>query len=126
MMTTGNARIAVTIAKDADTNRLARGARFLVGDEDSEEVMCYRISKPNNMFNIYNGNGVYRFIMTEENITDNDNVELRIADYYSWHPAIEENIPDEQTGEPFSKIKKQAEESDKQKEEKIEREKRWL
>lgn len=86
LMTIGDARIAITIGKDSDTNELSRGRRFLVDDLDSEAVLAYQITKPNKLFNVYGGLGVFRFILNEVNLTDDDNVELRIADYYSWKP----------------------------------------
>lgn len=92
MMSIGAARIAVTIGKDDDTIHLSRGRRFLIDDMSSPAVLAYQITKPNKLFNIYNGKGVFRFILNEDNITKADNIELRIADYYNWEPAqIPEN-----------------------------------
>lgn len=87
IMAIGDARIAVTIGKDEDTIELARGLRFLIDDTDSESVLAYQITKPNKMFNVYNGKGVFRFILNEVQLTDADNKELRIADYSKWHPS---------------------------------------
>lgn len=86
LITIGDARIAVTIGKDKDTNCLCRGMRFLIDDADSESVLAYQITKPNKLFNVYDGKGVFRFILNEVNVTDNDNLELRIADYHNWEP----------------------------------------
>lgn len=86
MMSIGDARISITIGKDEDTVELKRGKRFLVDDMDSSSVLAYQITKPNKLYNVYNGNGVYRFILNEVNLTDEDNVSLRIADYYNWKP----------------------------------------
>lgn len=88
VITIGDARIAITIGKDADTVELSRGKRFLVDDMDSNAVLAYQITKPNKLFNIYNGKGVFRFILNEVNLTDNDNVSLRIADYFNWEPYV--------------------------------------
>lgn len=88
LITIGDARIAVTIGKDSDTIELARGLRFLIDDTDSEAVLAYQITKPNKLFNVFNGKGVFRFILNEVQLTDNDNKELRIADYYNWHPEM--------------------------------------
>lgn len=126
IITVGDARIAVTVGKDKDTNKLKRGMRFLIDDFDSEDVLCYKISKPNKLFNVYDGKGVFRFIMNEVNVTDNDNIEKRIADYYSWYPKVDPIVPDDQTGEPFRNIKERAEEKERTKEERIEGTKRWL
>lgn len=86
MMSIGDARIAITISKDDDTIELRRGMRFLVDDMDSSAVLAYQITKPNKLFNIYDGKGVFRFILNEVNLTDDDNVEQRIADFYNWKP----------------------------------------
>ena len=32
---------------------------------------------------------MFRFILNEVNLTDDDNTELRIADYYNWKPPVE-------------------------------------
>lgn len=86
MMAIGDSRVAITIGKDSESDRLNRGRRFLIDDPDSTSVLAFQITKPNKMFNVYNGKGVYRFILNEVNLTDDDNVELRIADYYNWEP----------------------------------------
>lgn len=86
LMSIGDARIAMTVPKDEDTIELHRGMRFLIDDVDSDAVLAYQITKPNKLYNVYNGEGVYRFIMNEVNVTDADNIELRIADYTKWTP----------------------------------------
>ncbi len=90
MMSIGDARIAITLPKDADTNKLCRGMRFLVDDNDADRVLAYQITKPNKLYNIYDGRGIFRFILNEVNLTDDDNVKLRIADYYNWKKPEEE------------------------------------
>jgi hypothetical protein len=80
-MTTGDARISITIPKDSDTVKLNRGRRFLIDDPHTNNVLAYQITKPNRLFNVFNNNGVFRFILSEVNVTDNDNLELRVADY---------------------------------------------
>lgn len=86
IMAIGDARIALTVGKDEDTLELSRGMRFLIDDPDSESVIAYQITKPNKLFNVYNGEGVFKFILTEVNLTDADNITLRIADYANWAP----------------------------------------
>lgn len=88
LITIGDARIAVTIGKDSDTIELERGLRFLIDDEDSDAVLAYQITKPNKMFNTFNGKGVFRFILNEVPLTDEDNKQLRIADYTIWKPSM--------------------------------------
>lgn len=89
MISVGDARIALTICKDQDTIELHRGLRFLIDDEDSEHVLAYQITKPNKLFNVYNGVGCFRFILNEVNLTANDNLTQRIADYTSWKPDVQ-------------------------------------
>lgn len=89
MMSIGDARIAITLGKDEDTIQLGRGKRFLVDDLDAEAPLAYQITKPNKLFNVYDNEGVFRFILNEVNMTDDDNVELRIADYYNWKPDVQ-------------------------------------
>lgn len=89
IMTVGDARITVTIGKDEDTNALQRGMRFLIDDMDAEEILAYQITKPNKLYKVQNGKGVFRFILNEVNATDDDNFDLRIADYYNWKPNKE-------------------------------------
>lgn len=86
MMSIGDARIAITIGKDKDTIELGRGKRFLVDDLDAKAPLAYQITKPNKLYNVYDNEGVFRFILNEVNMTDDDNVESRIADYYNWKP----------------------------------------
>ena len=74
--------------KDKDTIELGRGKRFLIDDMDSNTVLAYQITKPNKLYNIYDGKGVFRFILNEVEVTDDDNTELRIADYYNWKPYV--------------------------------------
>ena len=88
LITIGDARIALTIGKDADTIELCRGMRFLIDDSDSDDILAYQITKPNKLFNIYDGKGVFRFILNEVQLTDFDNKELRIADYSNWQPDV--------------------------------------
>lgn len=86
IMAIGDARIALTIGKDEDTVELSRGMRFLIDDLDSNSVIAYQITKPNRLFNVYDGDGIFKFILTEVNLTDADNIALRIADYENWTP----------------------------------------
>lgn len=104
MMAIGDARIAITVGKDIDTSKLSRGKRFLIDDMDSKEVLAYQITKPNKLFDVYNGKGVFRFILNEVNLSDNDNVEERIADYYSWKPPVENPKPDTKVDDTIEQI----------------------
>lgn len=102
MMSIGDARFALTIGKDKDTQKLKRGMRFLIDDPDAEATSAFEITKPNRLFNIFDGKGVYRFILNEVNTTDNDSQEEQIADVYNRIevPVIdpEENVTDRGKG----------------------------
>lgn len=126
IMSIGDARMAVTLGKDEETSHIYRGKRFLIDDLDSDDVMAYEVSKPNRMFNVFNGKGVFRFIMRESELTQYDNVEKRIADYYSWHPKVPDAIPDVQTGEPFEKVARDAVQAALDKPTRIEESGVWL
>lgn len=126
MMAIGDARIAVTIGKDEDTCKLNRGRRFLIDDMDSAEVLAYQITKPNKLYNVYNGKGVFRFILNEVNVTDDDNVELRIADYYNWAPKTDKHIPDNQTNASLEQIVSDAKERQENMSTTIDNRKVWL
>lgn len=94
LMSIGDTRIAIIVGKDDETCQLTRGMRFLIDDEDSSDVVAYQITKPNKLFNVYKNKGVFRFIMNEVNVTSDDNLELRIADYYNWKPKAVNPTPD--------------------------------
>lgn len=126
MMSIGDARIAITIGKDEDTNKLRRGMRFLIDDMDSEDVLAYQVTKPNKLFNVYNGKGVFRFILNEVNLTDNDNVDMRIADYYSWQPPVITQKPDIQNDDLIEDIVARAVENAENTPETIEERGVWL
>ena len=83
VMTIGDARIALTIAKDDATSKFRRGTRFIIDDVDADEALAYEITKSNRLFNLYDDIGVYRFILNEVVITDDDNMAIRVADYKS-------------------------------------------
>lgn len=80
MMTIGDARMSLTIAKDDETKRLHTGTRMFLGDPDAEQAMAYEITKPNTLYNVYNGEGVYRYILNQVVIVDEDDTGERMAD----------------------------------------------
>ena len=82
IVTRGDARIAITIAKNSETVKLNRQSRFLVDDPDDPEKMAFALTKPLKFAGLYGGHGVYKFVCQEVNTTDDDNRELGIADYY--------------------------------------------
>lgn len=49
-------------------------------------MLAYLLTKPLKMGWTYNERGVFKFVMQEVQTTDDDNVELGIADYYKHFP----------------------------------------
>ncbi len=86
IVTRGDARIAITIARNEDTAKLNRENRFIVDDPLSTKMMAFQLTKPIKLNNVYNGNGVYKFVLQEVTATGDDNFELQIADYYKYFP----------------------------------------
>ena len=82
IVTRGDSRIAITIARNADTAKLGRLNRFLIDDLESGHMLAYALTKPLKFAGVYGEDGVYKFVMQEVNTTDDDNQELGIADYY--------------------------------------------
>lgn len=89
LLTLADARIAVTVGVDEDTLALKRGRRFFIDAEGATDPEIYQITKVNHFFNTSNNGGVYRFILTEDVLTEADHVGLRIADYTTWKPDRE-------------------------------------
>lgn len=86
IVTRGDSRIYVSIAKNVNTTKLTRSNRFLIDDPDSPVMLSYLLTKPLKLGSFYNEKGVYKFVMQEVNSTDFDNRELGIADYYKFFP----------------------------------------
>lgn len=84
IVTRGDSRISMTISRNEHTVKFSRKNRFLIDDPDSESKLSYMLTKPLKVGNIYDGEGVYCFVLQEVVSTDNDNHELGIADYYKY------------------------------------------
>lgn len=82
----GDSRLQMTIAITDKTKKFNRTHRFLIDDPSSPTKMAYTLSKPFRLGGSYNGMGVYKFVLQEVQSTDDDNHELRIADYYKYYP----------------------------------------
>lgn len=82
----GDTRLSVTISRTEDALNLDRTTRFLIDDTECHEHLAYVLTKPLRMGSVYNGNGVFAFVMQEVETTDDDNFDLLIADYYKYHP----------------------------------------
>lgn len=86
VVTRGDSRIAMTIAKNEDTVKFNRESRFLIDDPESQIKLSYSLTKPLKVGWVYNTEGVYSFVLQEVVSTDDDNHELGIADYYKYFP----------------------------------------
>lgn len=86
IVTRPDARIAVTVPKNSETVKLNRSNRFIIDDPESPDPMAYALTKPLKRGLTYNDEGIFKFVMHEEVVTDNDNFELGIADYYKHFP----------------------------------------
>lgn len=85
VVTRGDSRIAMTIAKNDDTAKFGRENRFLIDDPDSGDKLAYLLTKPLKVGKTYGGKGIYAFVLQEVVSTDDDNMELSIADYYKYY-----------------------------------------
>ena len=86
VVTRGDSRISMTIAKNEDTVKFDRESRFLIDDPESQIKLSYVLTKPLKVGWVYNTEGVYSFVLQEVVSTDEDNHELGIADYYKYFP----------------------------------------
>lgn len=100
VVTRGDSRISVQLAKNRYTSVLNRESRFLIDDEDSPHKLAYLLTKPFKKGATYNGKGTYKFVLQEVTATEYDNHELGIADYYHHFPkkddvpSIDDTKPD--------------------------------
>lgn len=86
IVTRGDSRLGLTIARNEETAKFDRERRFLIDDPDSAHMLAYQLTKPFKLGSVFNGDGVFKFVLQEVNTTDEDNQELRIADYYNYFP----------------------------------------
>ena len=86
VVTRGDARIAITLARNEDSAKLNRENRFIVDDPLSTKMMAFQLTKPIKLNNVFNENGVFKFVLQEVTATGDDNFELQIADYYKYFP----------------------------------------
>ena len=86
IVTRGDSRISMTIARNSDTIKFNREQRFLIDDPDSPHKLAYLLTKPLKLGGTYNNQGVFKFVLQEVTSTDDDNHVLGIADYYKYFP----------------------------------------
>lgn len=70
------------IGRNEFTSKFDRDTRFLIDDPDGKHMHAYLLTKPLRVGHVYNGKGIYAFVLQEVVETDDDNRELAIADYY--------------------------------------------
>lgn len=92
VVTRGDSRIAMTIAKNSMTSRFGRDSRFLIDDDNSRIKIAYALTKPLKVGHYYNDEGVYKFVLQETQTTDDDNQQIGIADYYKHFPKKTNNV----------------------------------
>lgn len=102
--TRGDSRIAMTISRNEATAKFDRKCRFLIDDEESGHKLAYTLSKPLKVGHVFNGSGIYKFVLQEVNTSDLDNQELGVADYYRYYPN-EENKPGSGGNKPPEPLK---------------------
>lgn len=90
IVTRGDARIAMTIARNKYTVKFNRKSRFLIDDDDADYYLSYDLSKPLKIGHTYNGKGVFKYVLSESNSSTYDNMSLGIADYYMFFPESDE------------------------------------
>lgn len=88
--TRGDSRVSLTIARTEESLKLNRRHRFLIDDPESEQKLAYSLTKPLKTGQMQMKGGkptsVFKFILQEDATTDDDNMELGIADYYKHFP----------------------------------------
>lgn len=97
IVTRGDMRVSLTIAKNNFTEKFTRENRFFLDDIDAKSKIVYRVSKPLRLGLSFDGVGCYRFVLVECNREDNDNEELGITDYYKY---FDRNTPIEDVSNP--------------------------
>ena len=86
VVTRGDSRIAMAIARNEDTIKFDREFRFLIDDPETEHKLAYLLTKPLKLGSTFNGNGIFKFVLQEVTATADDNHEMGIADYYKYFP----------------------------------------
>lgn len=99
-MSRGDSRLSITVQKNTATLRFNRESRFIIDDYDSPSPLAYRMTKPYKLGGSFGERGVLRFVLTECNTEDDDNLELHIADYYTYFPEEKASVVEEISEHP--------------------------
>lgn len=86
IITIGSSRMSVTVAKDRDTSTIHRGTRFLIDDPDATTTIAYEITKIDRVTGLLDGNGVYKFLVVETNVREDDDVVYMVPDNSAYVP----------------------------------------
>lgn len=84
--TRGDSRVALTLARNKHSIKLDRSNRFLLDDTDAPRPLAYALTKPLKLGWTFNDEGTFKFVLQEVATTENDNIEMGIADYYKHFP----------------------------------------
>lgn len=103
IVTRGDSRISIQLAKNEHTVQLNRENRFLVDDSDSPHKLAYQLTKPLKSGLTYNDEGTFKFVLQEVTATEFDNHELGIADYYKYFPKQDSSTGTEDTEDESSR-----------------------
>lgn len=90
MITVGSSRMSVTIAKDDQTIYLHRGTRFLIDDPDATETIAYEITKSDRVTGVFDGYGVYKFLVCEASLLETDDTSDMQPDNTPYQPGTGE------------------------------------
>lgn len=99
----GDMRIEIKIGRNDVTAKLGRGNRFLIDDPIHKMKTAFLLTKPLRAGMTYNNEGIFSFVLQEVVSTDDDNMELCIADYYKYFPkdnptdTPEDNVTEDNT-----------------------------
>ena len=86
IVTRGDSRISMQIARNKYTVAFGRERRFLIDDPESPHKLAYLLTKPLKLGFTFNNQGTLKFVLQEVTATQDDNHELGIADYYKYSP----------------------------------------
>lgn len=95
VVTRGDSRISMIIARNEHTVNFGREHRFLIDDPEAKHKLAYLLTKPLKLGSVINSEGVFKFVLQEVTATDDDNHELGIADYYKHFPKSSNNDKEE-------------------------------
>lgn len=86
MVTVGDSRMSVTVAKDHDTDNIRRGTRFLIDDPDAAHKVAYEVTKVDRVTGVLDGSGIYKFLVCETNVRETDDIPGMLSDNSTYTP----------------------------------------